>query len=62
MDQEKARLVQRKLRESHRVILTRNTILLDHLFDVLTSLRETQDEMVKLIEADDELDDAIKSE
>lgn len=60
MDKEQLRIVKRQLRESHRIIATRNGILLDHLFDVLTSLRETQDEMVKLFQADDELDEATK--
>ena len=43
------------------IIAKRNSILMGSLFDMLAALRETQDEILKLMfQADNELDDATK--
>ena len=58
MNREQLKRVQRQLRESHQKVFALQGQLIDALFEQLRAVRETQDEMVKLFQADEDLDDA----
>lgn len=60
MDKDQLRIVKRELRQSHQKLFAVQGRAIDALFEVLEAIRETQNEMVKLFEADDELDEATK--
>lgn len=57
MDRRQLKLVQQRMRESHQKLLEMHGTMIDSLHEVLQAVTDTHVEMVKLFEADNDLED-----